>query len=83
MLRCGGVCRFAPLVAIGYVLILRGFRGPGSARASPPSRQMPWDRRLQSQGIILIFIMLLSPQGLVGLARRIAVHPLARRIIRP
>jgi len=32
------------------------------------------------QGIILICIMLLSPQGLVGLARRTAVHPLARRI---
>ena len=32
------------------------------------------------QGIILIFIMLVSPQGLVGLARRTAAHPLARRI---
>ena len=32
------------------------------------------------QGIILIFIMLLSPQGLVGLARRIAAHPRVRRI---
>ena len=32
------------------------------------------------QGIILIFIMLLSPQGLVGLARKTAAHPLARRI---
>ena len=32
------------------------------------------------QGIILICIMLVSPQGLVGLARKTAVHPLARRI---
>ncbi len=32
------------------------------------------------QGIILISIMLLSPQGLVGLARRTAAHPLVRRI---
>ena len=30
------------------------------------------------QGIILIFIMLLSPQGLVGLARKIAAHPRTR-----
>jgi branched-chain amino acid transport system permease protein len=33
------------------------------------------------QGIILIFIMLLSPQGLVGLARRIAAHPRTRWIM--
>jgi len=32
------------------------------------------------QGIILICIMLLSPQGLVGLARKIAAHPLVGRI---
>jgi hypothetical protein len=32
------------------------------------------------QGVILIFIMLLSPQGLVGLARRIAAHPRLGRI---
>jgi branched-chain amino acid transport system permease protein len=32
------------------------------------------------QGIILICIMLLSPQGLVGLARKIAAHPRFQRI---
>jgi len=32
------------------------------------------------QGIILICIMLLSPQGLVGLARKIAAHPPLRRM---
>ena len=33
------------------------------------------------QGIILIFIMLLSPQGLVGLARTVAIHPRTKRIL--